>query len=66
MRLRRVRQEQGLTLGQVAQRAGLSISYLNDLEHDRNAPSLGRLQAIAIGLETSVVSLLTGVSPYDD
>lgn len=66
MKLRRVRHEQGLTLEQVAQRAGLSISYLNDLEHDRNAPTLGRLQAIAVGLGTSVVGLLTGVRPYDE
>ncbi len=44
----------------------MSVSYLNDIEHDRTVPSLRRLQAIAEALGLSVRSLLAGVDPFDE
>jgi transcriptional regulator with XRE-family HTH domain len=41
------------------------VSYLNDLEHDRTLPSLGKLQAICGALGLSVRSLLEGVESFD-
>jgi transcriptional regulator with XRE-family HTH domain len=43
----------------------MSTSYLNDIEHDRGVPTLGRLVGLAAALGTDVLSLLTGVDPYD-
>lgn len=64
-RLRSLRQEAGLTLAALAKEAGLSTSYLNDIEHERTVPTLGRLVAIAGALRRTAVELLRGVRPYD-
>jgi transcriptional regulator with XRE-family HTH domain len=45
-RLRELRIERGLTLEQVAEAAGLSKSYISQLENDKSNPSLNSLQAI--------------------
>lgn len=65
MRLREQRQRQGLTLAGLAGQAVLSVSYLNDIEHDRTVPSLGKLTDIAAALGMTVRELLAGVPPYD-
>ncbi len=49
----------------LAGEAGLSTSYLADIEHDRTVPTLGRLRAVAAVLGVSVRDLLQGVEPYD-
>ncbi len=49
----------------LAGKAGMSTSYLADIEHDRTVPTLGRLQAVATALEVTVRDLLQGVDPYD-
>jgi len=64
-RLRELRQDRGLTLMALAGKAGMSTSYLADIEHDRTVPTLGRLQAVATALEVTVRDLLQGVDPYD-
>jgi transcriptional regulator with XRE-family HTH domain len=64
--MRDLRQADGLTLAALADRASMSTSYLNDLEHDRTLPSLPRLQAIASALGMSVIALLEGVHGFDD
>ena len=43
----------------------MSVSYINDIEHDRRVPSLLRLTALADALDTTVVAVLAGVPPYD-
>ncbi len=53
-----------MTLARLAEQAGLSTSYLNDIEHDRTVPSLGKLLQLAGALDTTVVGLLAGVDPY--
>lgn len=63
-RIRELRIERRLTLAQVGAIAGTSVSYLNDLEHDRRTPSLPKLQAVAASLGTSAYELLEGVDPY--
>ncbi|MGI8614469.1 MAG: hypothetical protein ACR2KL_11080 [Nocardioidaceae bacterium] len=42
----------------------MSVSYSNDIEHDRTVPALRRLAAIAAALETDARGLLKGVPPY--
>jgi transcriptional regulator with XRE-family HTH domain len=65
-RVRELRVDRGLTLAVLAARAGISVSYLNDIEHDRTVPTLGRLRNLASCLELSVRDLFRGVTPYDD
>lgn len=64
-RIRELRTAQKLTLAALASAAGISTSYLNDLEHDRTVPSLQRLQWIAEALGLDARGLLRGVGPYD-
>ncbi len=64
-RLRHLRHSRELTLAALASSAEVSVSYLNDIEHDRTVPSLGKLAAIAAALEMSVRDVLQGVAPYD-
>ncbi len=63
--MRRLRHDRSLTLALLAESAGVSVSYLNDIEHDRTVPSLGKLRAIADALGLSVRDLLRDVPPYD-
>ncbi len=64
-RLHTLRIERGWTLAELATRSSVSVSYLNDIEHDRTIPSLGRLQSIAEALELDARSVLAGVEPFD-
>jgi nitroimidazol reductase NimA-like FMN-containing flavoprotein (pyridoxamine 5'-phosphate oxidase superfamily) len=53
--------ELGLTIAQVAERAGMAADYLEYLEHTPTAdPSSSALQRIALALELSVSDLLGG------
>jgi transcriptional regulator with XRE-family HTH domain len=65
-RLRALRHERGLILAELAPAAGISVSYLNDLEHDRSKPSLDAVIRLGIALGLRPVEILTGVAPYDD
>lgn len=64
-RIREVRERAGLRLVDVATQAGTSISYLSDLERGRRLPTLDALDAIARAMHTQVVTLLTGLYPWD-
>lgn len=46
-RLRKAREWRGLTGEQLAQRVGISPSYVSELEHNRNNPSLDLLHRLA-------------------
>jgi len=50
-RIRRRREELGLTQARLAQRGGISASYLNLIEHDRRTPGGGLLRRLAEALE---------------
>ena len=59
-RLRQVRQQKKLTLRQVAQRTGLSVSLLSQVERAESAASVASLHKIANALSTSLHSLFEG------
>jgi DNA-binding NtrC family response regulator len=59
-RLRQVRQQKKLTLRQVAQRTGLSVSLLSQVERAESAASVASLHKIANALNTSLHSLFEG------
>jgi XRE family transcriptional regulator, regulator of sulfur utilization len=60
-RLKEVRISRDLTLKGLAERTGLSVSYLSDIERGRTNPSLTTLETLAVALDITVLDLLTGV-----
>ncbi len=58
-RIRARRVALGLTLAAVAERAGLSLPYVSNLERGRGNPTLDALTAIAGALETTTADLLS-------
>jgi transcriptional regulator with XRE-family HTH domain len=58
--VRRRRQELGLTIEELAERADLSTNYLGAVERGEKNPSLTTVAAIASGLGVSVRALVTG------
>jgi len=60
-RLKEARTAQDLTLKELAEHTGLSVSYLSDIERGRTNPSLSTLETLAAALGMSVIDLLTGV-----
>ena len=60
----RIQREDFSIDAELAREAGISVSYLNDIEHDRTVPSLAKLRGIAVALGTNVVGLLADVPPY--
>lgn len=59
--LRRERLEQGLTLEQLADRTGLSRSYLSNVERDVNSPTINTLRTIVDALGTTLSRLFHAV-----
>jgi transcriptional regulator with XRE-family HTH domain len=51
--IRRWRTERGLTLARVAERSGLNLGYLSQIENDKASPSLAVLGQIAEALDVS-------------
>jgi XRE family transcriptional regulator, regulator of sulfur utilization len=60
-RLKEIRISRDLTLKGLAERTGLSVSYLSDIERGRTTPPLPTLETIATALEITILDLLTGV-----
>ncbi len=56
--IRAWRKRQHMTLSQVAEKTGLSISFLSDLERGRTDPSLSSLRKLAACYGVKVASLL--------
>lgn len=63
-RLRDSRIRSGLTLSQAADRAGLSQSYISDVERGRNLPSLQALVGMADAYGMMASQLLADVYPF--
>jgi transcriptional regulator with XRE-family HTH domain len=61
--IRRWRGERGLTLAQVAERSGLNIGYLSQIENDKASPSLDALAAIGAALDVPTAWFLIDGSP---
>lgn len=60
-RVRELRSLRNLTLKQLSEKTGLSVSYLSDVERGNTNPSLNTIEVIAQALEISVQQLITGV-----
>lgn len=60
-RLKELRTLRNMTLKAIAERSGLSVSYLSDIERGRTTPSFNTLELIAEALEMSVIDILHGV-----
>lgn len=58
VRLRRQRQQRGLTLKEVADAAGLSVGFISQIERDISTPSLSSLVSIARVLKVEVGTFL--------
>lgn len=59
-RLRHLRSLQGSSLRDIAERTGLSASYLSSVERSVSSPSIASLQKIASALGTNIPGLLGG------
>lgn len=58
--IRRWRGQRGLTLAQVAERSGLNVGYLSQIENDKASPSLEALAAIGDALDVPIAWFLLG------
>lgn len=54
-KIREVRKKRGLTLPQLAAKAGLSNGIVSKLENGKSNPSLGTLKRLAIALQINIV-----------
>jgi len=61
-RLREVRTKRALTQQALAELAGMSLTYLNNLEHGLKVPSLTTILRLAVALNCKVMNL---VGAYD-
>lgn len=57
-KIRMLRKAQNLKLNNIADKSGLSVSYISQLERDLVEPSLSSLKKIAIALNTPVYLLI--------
>ena len=56
--IKRRRQDRGLTLSGVAERTGLNVGYLSQVENDKASPSLETLTALADALDVPIAWFL--------
>jgi transcriptional regulator with XRE-family HTH domain len=56
--VKRWRRERGLTLATVAERSGLNVGYLSQIENDKASPSLACLSSLAGALEVPIAWFL--------
>ncbi|MBU6533827.1 helix-turn-helix domain-containing protein [Streptomyces sp. NPDC057245] len=61
--VRRRRRTLELTLAVVAERSGLSVPFLSQIENDRARPSQSSLEKVADALRTTAVELLAAADP---
>ncbi len=56
--VRAFRSHRRLTLGDVSERAGISVSYLSEIEHGRKPGSVAALTRVATALGTTIDALV--------
>jgi len=61
--VKRWRRERGLTLAAIAERSGLNVGYLSQIENDKASPSLGCLAAIGDALDVPIAWFLIDEVP---
>lgn len=59
MHLGEIRSEKGLSCEQIAIRAGISKSYVNDIENNRRNPTLNVLCRLSLALDVSPCDLFS-------
>ena len=64
-RLRELRKKKGLKLVALANKSGVSLAYVSEVERGRKLPSLEILDRLAGALGLSILDVLDGVEPYD-
>ncbi|MBW1921431.1 MAG: helix-turn-helix transcriptional regulator [Deltaproteobacteria bacterium] len=65
-RIKMYRKDRGLTLRELAERAGCTHSYISQVEKGKSVPSLSMVGKLASALEVSVVDLLNGLPGVED
>lgn len=65
-RIARRRKELGLRQTQVCERAGINDKYLSCIERATSIPSLEVIMRLALALETTPDTFLTGTIRYED
>jgi transcriptional regulator with XRE-family HTH domain len=63
VQVRRWRRERGLTLASVAERSGLNVGYLSQIENDKASPSLACLASIGDALDVPIAWFLIDEVP---
>ena len=61
--VKRWRTERGLTLANVAERSGLNVGYLSQIENDKASPSLGCLASLGEALDVPIAWFFMGETP---
>jgi transcriptional regulator with XRE-family HTH domain len=61
--VRRWRSERGLTLAAVAERTGLNVGYLSQIENDKASPSLSCLATLGEALDVPIAWFFMGEVP---
>ena len=61
--IKRWRTERGLTLAAVAERSGLNVGYLSQIENDKASPSLSCLAAVGDALNVPIAWFFMGEVP---
>lgn len=61
--VKRWRTERGLTLAAVAERSGLNVGYLSQIENDKASPSLTCLASLGDALDVPIAWFLIGDAP---
>lgn len=64
-RIKRVRINNGMTVRQLAEKVGLSASFLYQLEQEKTSPSFSTLKSIATALNTSITLLIEDNLPEE-
>jgi transcriptional regulator with XRE-family HTH domain len=64
--VRRRRQDIGLTVGQLAERSGISKGMLSKIENAQTSPSLATLERLAAALDMPLTSLFRGLAEERD
>lgn len=65
-RIAQRRKDLGLRQTQVCEKAGINDKYLSCIERATSIPSLGVVMRLALALETTPDTFLTGTIRYDD
>lgn len=64
-RIKRIRINNGMTVRQLAEKVGLSASFLYQLEQDKTSPSFSTLKGIAAALNTNITLLVEDSLPEE-